>query len=223
MPLIIGVAGAIATGKNNVCEHMVRLGAFHCDADKLVHRLYDPGQPAFERIVTIFGREIVGPDGYIDRRALGAKVFGRPDEMKKLTTAIGNIREAIKGVIETWNASLAHADVAVLEAVNLFEAGYGVWCHRTWLFACDEAIARQRLLARNRFTLEEANQRLASQRSWEVRAPAADLVLHNNGSYDELASRVHAELARVRHLWVQGQLPASRYHDWWRERGGPMP
>jgi dephospho-CoA kinase len=222
MPLIIGVAGAIATGKSRACELMVRLGASHCDADTLVHRLYDPGTPAFARIVAIFGREIVGPDGYIDRRVLGAKVFGQPDEMKKLTTAIGNIREAIGGVIEAWNASLAHADVAVLEAVNLFEAGYGEWCHQTWLFACDEAIARQRLLARNGFTLEEANQRLASQRPWQERASAADLVLHNDGSYEEFASRVQAEFARIRKMWAQGRLPASRYHAWWRERQHPV-
>jgi dephospho-CoA kinase len=167
--------------------------------------------------VATFGQEIVGPDGCIDRRALGAKVFGRPDEMKKLTTAIGNIRQAVKGVIEAWNAALAHTDVAILEAVNLFEAGYGAWCQQTWLVACTEDIARRRLMARNGFTLAEANQRLASQRPWQKRAPAADLVLQNDSDYQEFANRVEAELAYVRDLWEHGQLPPSKYHDWWKE------
>jgi dephospho-CoA kinase len=218
MPLIIGVAGAIATGKSSACDFMVQLGAFHCDADKLVHRLYDPGTPAFDRIVGIFGQDVVASDGYIDRRILGAKVFGKPEEMKKLTTAIGNIGAAVKGVVDAWSVSLARTDVALLEAVNLFEAGYGQWCHQTWLFACSDTIARQRLMTRNGFTLEEANQRLGSQRPWEERAPAADLVLHNDGAYEALAQRVRMALARVRDLWEQGELPRSRYHDWWQTR-----
>jgi dephospho-CoA kinase len=216
MPLIIGVAGAIATGKSSACDLMVHLGAFHCDADKLVHRLYDPGTPAFDRIVGLFGQAVVGSDGYIDRRLLGARVFGHPEEMKKLTTAIGNIGEAVKGVVDAWNVALARTDVALLEAVNLFEAGYGQWCHQTWLFACSDAIARQRLMTRNGFTLEEANQRLGSQRPWEERASAGDFVLHNDGAYETLADCVRAEFARVRDLWERGLLPPSRYHDWWR-------
>jgi dephospho-CoA kinase len=84
--------------------------------------------------------------------------------------------------------------------------------------ACTEEIARLRLISRNRFTLEEANQRLASQRPWQERARAADLVLPNDGGYEDFASRVRAEFARVRDLWEHGQLPMSKYHDWWKDR-----
>ena len=72
MPLIIGVTGSIATGKSTACRVLAEMGAVHCDADRLVHRLYDPGTDAFDRIVGIFGEEIVGADGFIDRRRLGA-------------------------------------------------------------------------------------------------------------------------------------------------------
>ena len=113
MPLIIGVTGSIATGKSTACQLMVDQGAVHCDADRLVHRMYDPGTDAFDRIVAIFGDEIVGEDGYIDRRKLGAKVFGKPEEMNKLTTAIGSIVDAIKAVIDEWNDTLGADDVAV--------------------------------------------------------------------------------------------------------------
>jgi dephospho-CoA kinase len=216
MPLIIGVAGSIAAGKSSACALMVELGALHCDADKLVHRLYDPGTPAFDRIVGLFGREIVGADGFIDRRVLGAKVFGRPEAMKTLTAAIGNISKAVRGVIETWNASLPRSAVALLEAVNLIEAGYGRWCHQTWLVACSHDVARQRLMARNRFTPEEADQRLASQRPWTERAPAADVVLHNDGLQATFEARVREEFRRVRELWDTGQLPPSKYPEWWK-------
>lgn len=218
MPLIIGVTGSIATGKSTACQLMVDQGAVHCDADRLVHRMYDPGTDAFDRIVAIFGDEIVGEDGYIDRRKLGAKVFGKPEEMNKLTTAIGSIVDAIKAVIDEWNDTLGADDVAVLEAVNLVEAGYGRWCSQVWLFAADEEIVRQRLVGRNQYTEDEIDQRMASQRSWEERAPAADLLIFNNDTQEQFESEVRANFSQVRHLWQNGELEPTRYIAWWQER-----
>ena len=71
MVLIIGVAGAIASGKSTACQILSEQGAVHCDADKLVHRMYDPGKPAFDRIIDEFGKDVVGSDGFIDRKILG--------------------------------------------------------------------------------------------------------------------------------------------------------
>src|SRR3972149_10204343 len=126
-PLILGVTGAIATGKSLVCQTLVDVGAVHCDADKLVHRLYDPGTPGFERVVAACGPDIVGTDGYIDRTILGTKVFGRPEEMRRLTSAIGNIGDAIKDVIDGWRATLGDEATAGMEAVNHTEPGDGGW------------------------------------------------------------------------------------------------
>ena len=218
MPLIIGVTGSIATGKSTACSVMSEMGAVHCDADRLVHRLYDPGTDAFDRIVGIFGEEIVGADGFIDRRILGAKVFGKPEQMNRLTTAIGNIADAVKGVIDEWNRSMSSSEVAVLEAVNLIEAGYGQWCHQVWLVACDNDMARRRLAARNQYSDEEVEQRLASQRRWEERAPAADLVVFNNGSEEQFVSEVKSRFTHTRHLWQVGELEPSRYLAWWEAR-----
>ena len=218
MALIIGVTGSIATGKSTACRVMVEMGAIHCDADRLVHRLYDPGTEAFDRIVAIFGDEIVGSDGYIDRRQLGARVFGQPEQMNKLTTAIGSIADAVKGVIDEWNATLTAQDVAVLEAVNLVEAGYGQWCQQVWLFACDTDIARQRLAERNQYSDEEVEQRLASQRHWEERAPASDAVIFNNDTEERLISEVRSKFIHARHLWQVGELEPSRYLAWWEAK-----
>ncbi len=218
MPLILGVTGSIATGKSSACMLMVERGATHLDADRLVHRLYDPGKPAFDRIVAIFGDEIVGEDGYIDRKILGSKVFGKPDEMTKLTTAIGNIAEAVKEVVDGWNDTLGEDDVAVLEAVNLIEAGYGQWCDAVWLFVCEEDTARQRLMQRNGFSVEEANQRLASQRDWQERAPASDRVFHNDAGIAEFEAEVESAYAEAARLARDGRLPVSKYYGWWERR-----
>ena len=89
--------------------------------------MYDPGKPAFDRIVTSFGEEVIGPDGYVDRKILGSKVFGNPDEMSKLTTAIGDIKGEVRGVMDDWRTALEPVQVGLMEAVNFIEAGYGIY------------------------------------------------------------------------------------------------
>ncbi|WP_089939451.1 dephospho-CoA kinase [Candidatus Entotheonella palauensis] len=220
MPLIIGVAGAIATGKSSACKVLERHGAVHCDADKLVHTLYEPGKPAFDRIVTAFGEDVVGADGFIDRRLLGAKVFGKPEEMKRLGKAIGNIREAVDVVVDEWNATMSKADVAIMEAVSLIEAGYGEFCHQVWLFATrDQDLARQRLMVRNNFTEAEADQRLASQRPWEERESASDVVLFNDSDLETLERQTLEAFHKTHRAWMADTLPRSKYYDWWETVG----
>lgn len=213
--LVIGLAGTIAAGKSTVAQILAGAGATHCDADKLVHRLYDPGTPGFDRVVEAFGREVVGADGYVDRKVLGAKVFGKPDEMRKLTTAMGSITDAIHDEIKRWRVELGPGDVAVMEAVNLMEPGYARWCDQTWLIGVDDDIARQRLLGTRGMSEEEANQRLKSMVPFEVRAPGADWTYRNNGSLDELRAAVLAELDRIRALHATGELPKSVFESWW--------
>ncbi|WP_322818267.1 dephospho-CoA kinase [Tepidiforma sp.] len=217
MPLVIGLAGTIAAGKSTVAALLVERGAYHCDADKLVHRLYDPGTPGFARVVEAFGEEVIGPDGFIDRKVLGAKVFGKPEEMNRLTRAIGSITEAVKAVIDRWRAELGDDAVCVMEAVNLMEPGYARWCDQTWLIGVDDDIARQRLMETRGMTEAEANQRLASMVPLAVRAPGADWVYRNNGTLEELREAVYAELDRLLARRAAGEVLESRFAGWWAE------
>ena len=123
MALGLGVTGSIATGKSYLCRHLVEnYGAIHADADKVVHRMYDPGKPGFDRIVSEFSESVVGEDGYIDRKILGSKVFGDQERMTALTKAIGDIAGEMKRIIDEWRETYPNDTVAILEAVNLIEA-----------------------------------------------------------------------------------------------------
>lgn len=215
MPLIIGLAGSIASGKSTAAQILVERGAIHCDADKLVHRLYDPGTPGFDRVVAAFGRDVVGPDGFIDRKKLGAKVFGKPDQMAKLTRAMGSITETIYSQIQAWRDELGPDEVAVLEAVNLMEPGYAAKCDQTWLIGVSEDVALRRLISARGLTEAEARQRLASQRPFAARAGGADWTYINDGSLEQLRDAINAELDRVLSLHRRGELPASRFHAWY--------
>lgn len=189
MAFVLGVTGSIASGKSLLCQHLVDAhGARHIDADKHVHTMYEPGKPAFDRIVAEFGERVVGSDGYIDRKALGDIVFGKPDLLAALRTAIGDIEAEFIRLLK----ELKHdpAPIAVFEAVRLFEGPYMPLCDAGWLVATEEETALDRLMARNDLTRAEAEQRMASAIHWTERAPKADLVLHNDVSPDEFTSAV---------------------------------
>ena len=217
MPLVIGLTGSIAAGKSTVAQILVSHGAAHTDADKLVHRLYDPGTPGFDRVVKEFGEDVVGEDGYVDRKALGAKVFGKPKEMAKLTKAMGSIPDAIEGEIKKWRSELGENDVAVMEAVNLMEPGYARWCDAVWIIGIDDERSKTRMMETRGLSSEEADQRLKSQRPLEKRSSGCDWVYINDKSMDELADAVGVELKRVSALHAAGKLPESVFGPWYEE------
>ncbi len=194
MAFVLGVTGSIATGKSLLCQHLAEAhAARHIDADRYVHTMYEPGKPAFDRIVAEFGGSVVGPDGSIDRKALGDIVFGKPDLLAALRTAIGDIEGEFMRLLRELKDD--PAPIAVFEAVRLFEGPYMEVCDAGWLVASEDETALTRLMARNGFSREEAQQRMASAIHWTERAPQADLVVHNDGSVDEFLSAVDDAIA----------------------------
>ena len=81
--LLVGLTGGLATGKSTVSEALRQLGCVVIDADVLAREVVEPGEPALTDVVTEFGREVLGPDGALDRKRLGTLVFG--DRLEALT------------------------------------------------------------------------------------------------------------------------------------------
>ena len=75
-PLVIGLTGGICSGKTNICKKLEALGAGIVDCDALGHRAYARHTAAYHKVLEAFGRDILDGDGNIDRKKLGAKVFG---------------------------------------------------------------------------------------------------------------------------------------------------
>lgn len=198
MAIVLGVTGAIAAGKSLLCRRLVEhWGASHLDADKHVHAMYQAGTDAHGRIVAEFGEQVIAADGSIDRKALGALVFGNDERLAALRTAIGDIEgEFMQLLTELRDAP---QPLAVFEAVRLFEGPYMQICDAGWLVACEEETALRRLMARNDLSRAEAEQRWASATPWRERAPKADLVLHNDGSSEEFLLAVDEAAAALLH------------------------
>ncbi|NWI16918.1 COASY synthase, partial [Crypturellus soui] len=87
-PYVIGLTGGTGSGKSSIARYLEELGAFVIDADRLGHAAYVPGGPAYAQVVAAFGQEIVNEDGTINRKVLGAKVFGNQERLRALTDIV---------------------------------------------------------------------------------------------------------------------------------------
>ena len=186
---VIGLTGGIASGKSTVAHFFKEHAVPVIDADILGHRTYEPGSDTFAAVVRAFGHDLVAPDGTIDRRVLGGRVFGKPDELKKLTDIVwpGIRRLASQELAEFETAGNA---LVVLEAAVLFEAGWEDLTDEIWVVVVDPDIAVQRLASRNGLDAEAARARIASQLSNEERTSRANIVIENNADLAALQARI---------------------------------
>lgn len=86
--IVLGICGCIGSGKSEVLNILKKQGWFVIDADKVVHRLYESGQPGQRKIVDFFGEEFVGKDGGVDRKKLRKVVFNDTKKLKILNALI---------------------------------------------------------------------------------------------------------------------------------------
>lgn len=196
MTIVIGLTGGIASGKSVVSGMLAEHGALIIDADKVGHEAYRRGSGCYDAVVAAFGAGVVGADGEIDRKALGAKAFGDPAQRKRL-----------EGIVwpwmrETMDKRLAQiraegTPVVVLEAAVLIEAGWIPITDQVWVVTVAPKIARQRVMERNGLTAEQAAARINAQLTNEERAAYAQVIIDNSGTLDALKQRVTVEWEKL--------------------------
>lgn len=194
--VVIGLTGGIASGKSTAARYLAEKGAHMIDADKLGHRVYQAGRPAFDRVVAAFGDDVVGDDGEIDRRALGGKVFASPEQLKRLTD-IAWPEILAMATEEIGEARRLGASVVVLEAAVLLEANWQSDVDEVWVVTVEPEVAIARATARDGVDESAVQARIDAQLSNPERAALADVVIDNGGSEAELLSKLDAEWQRV--------------------------
>lgn len=194
--LVVGLTGGICSGKSTVAAMFARLGAAVIDADRVAHELQEPGQPLFEAIVSAFGREVVGEDGRIDRRKLGAMVFADPKARARLEDILhpAIVEECERRIQE---AGTSGAAVCLLDAALLIESGRQARFDRVILVEASEAVQIDRLMARMGLSRDEALQRIRSQMPREEKRRHASLVIENGGPLEETERQVKAAWERL--------------------------
>lgn len=193
---ILCLTGGIAAGKSTVTMFLEALGAKTIDADKVGHLVYEPGAQAYIKVVEAFGSDIVGENNQINRRVLGGKVFGKPQALKKLTDIVWpEIRNHIKLEIAGYEAAYPDG-VVVLDAAVLFEAGWFDMGDETWVVIVNRELAIERAMARDSLDRQAVENRIDAQMSNEEKTKRADVVFENNGTEEELRTRIEREWTR---------------------------
>ncbi|HYB70426.1 MAG TPA: dephospho-CoA kinase [Candidatus Bathyarchaeia archaeon] len=188
--LLVGLTGGIATGKSTVHDMLASPSVRVVDADALAREVVEPGTPAHARIVAEFGKEVLQPDGRLDRARLGEMVFPDTGKRKRLEAIT---HPAIRARFEKIMADLERAGfdgILVWDAALLVESGGNKNMDRVVVVTTDPATQLRRLMARDGCSEEAARARTASQMPLAVKARYADYVVDNSGTPEQTEARV---------------------------------
>ena len=191
---VLGLTGGIGSGKTMVGTMFTELGAELIDADQLAREVVEPGQPALEEIVTSFGRDILRPDGRLDRRKLAGIVFADASARARLNAMTHpRIRERMDAAIA---ARRDRAGVLIVDIPLLFENARTGVVEKVIVVWVDPRTQFRRLIERGGLTEEEARRRIAAQMSLDEKRGLADHVIDNRGTPAETRRQVEAIFRR---------------------------
>jgi dephospho-CoA kinase len=195
--LNVGLTGGIASGKSTVARMLAEKGAVLIDFDELAHAVQEPEGSVWREIVRHFGEEILHEDRTIDRRKLGETVFADREKRELLNRLVH------PAIFEEWQRRLAEIQVRRADAIVvsdiplLIEAGLKGMVDLVLLVYITPEKQIRRVMARDGFSREEAERRLAAQMPIEEKLRWADIVIRNGGSPEEtrrVVSEVWMEL-----------------------------
>jgi dephospho-CoA kinase len=190
--LKVGLTGGLASGKTYVGEVLAGLGCLLIESDELGHAVLAQGGAAYEAVVREFGREILLPDGEIDRHALAERVFGAPERLERLN---GMVHPPVVLQQEELMAVYArtHPDgIAVVEAAILIETGSYKRFDRVILVTCRVEQQVERAMRREGASEADVRARLSRQMPFEEKQKFADFVIDTSGEKAETEAQTRA-------------------------------
>lgn len=194
---IIGLTGGIGSGKSTAAQILTEFGAKVIDADKVAHEVFNPGTEGLQKVVETFGEGVLNANGEIDRKKLAEIVFKDPSALSTLNGIIHpRAYELTKSRLEEFRRQ--GVEVVVLEVILLVEAGWDHLADEIWVTVAKEDTVVNRLQESRGMTKEEILTRIHAQTSNEERTKYADVVIENDGSYEELKTKLSELWNRIK-------------------------
>lgn len=193
---VFGLTGGIGSGKSAVGASFRRHGIPTIDADQLAREVVLPGTEGYEEIVRAFGREVLLPDGTLDRAALGKRVFSDPEGRKTLNRITHpRINQRM------LESAQRHADfgyeLACYEAALIIENNGADFLRPLVVVIASVETRVARIVARDNATTEDALKRISAQIDDAERRKVADFVIENDGTLEDLEQRTVATIDKV--------------------------
>ena len=192
-PSILGLTGSIGMGKSAVAAMFADLGVPVFDADAAVHRLQGPGGALLPAIEAAFPGSTDAQG--VKRADLGARVFGKPEELKKLEAIV---HPAVHAMRQAFLVEHGGAPLVVFDIPLLYERGGADRVDAVAVVSATAEMQRQRVLARPGMTPERFAQILALQVPDADKRARADFVIDTSVTLDQTRAQVVALVERLR-------------------------
>ncbi|MER5432789.1 dephospho-CoA kinase [Streptomyces sp. NPDC002588] len=185
--LKVGLTGGIGAGKSEVSRLLVECGAVLIDADRIAREVVAPGTPGLAAVVDAFGKDVLAPDGSLDRPKLGSIVFADPEKLAVLNSIVHPLVGARSRELET----AAPEDAVVVHDVPLLtENGLAPLYDVVVVVDASAETQLDRLVRLRGMTEDDARARMAAQATREKRREIADVLIDNDVPLPELERRV---------------------------------
>ena len=189
---VIGLCGGSGSGKGAVCSIFRENGILTIDTDAVYRDLTGRPGPLIDELKREFGSTIITADGVLNRRALAEMVFSSENSKEKLERlnkiAHKFILDETRAILSGYSADAAR--IGVVDAPVLFESGFDRECDVVVSVVADRDLRIKRIVSRDGISVQQAEERIASQMSDAEVISRSDFVVYNNGDLDQLRQRV---------------------------------
>lgn len=186
---IIGLTGMSGAGKTTACEAFSDCGVDIINCDTVARTVVEKGKPALKEIADYFGRDVIMPDGTLDRRMVGSIIFSDTNARIAYNDIIYPFisYEMIMNAVEYIKMG---SEYILLDAPTLFESGTDSFCDVIVSVVAEKEDSLKRIMQRDNLSREEAENRLSSQHDADFYRNKSHFCIINNGTKEELKQRI---------------------------------
>ena len=195
--ILIGLTGGIGSGKSEVARLLTERGAEIIDADLIVRELQQPGAEIYEKMIELFGSEVVAADQSLDRTAIAKKVFSDESLLKTLNQLVHPV---VKRVMNERVESFRDTEKVVILDIPLLVENPREGLDGVLVVDLDAEIAVKRLVEQRNMSADDARARIAKQATREQRLAIANHVIDNSGDRNALSQKIEIAWSWIKSL-----------------------
>lgn len=184
--MYLGLSGGIGSGKSTVAKMFADLGAVVIDADAIAREVLEPGQVGYENVILHFGNQVLDASGNIDRKELAKLVFNNEEQLARLEAIV---HPAVIARVAQIRESIPESSVVIYDIPLLVEKQMQNQFDKVVIVTADLDLRKARLIDRG-LSIADIDARIANQATDEQKIAAADYVIANNGTLQDLRSQV---------------------------------
>lgn len=192
---VIGITGGVGAGKSELLSYIA--GKYNCQvilADEVAHKVKEPGQVCYNRLVELLGEEILQPDGWIDKARMAEMIFASEALLDKVNAIIHPaVQDYIEKII-TSERRKKELDFLFVEAALLIEAGYSDIVDELWYIYAEKSVRRARLKASRQYSDEKIDSIMEQQLSDEKFRKHCKVVIDNSNTLKEAYEQIDRKL-----------------------------